>query len=99
MSVGEVFRQRRQEIDPYKLGRGDAAGHGGGYATGHGGGGSASARVITGFGFWIFLLSDVILFSCFFAAFAVLRNATDGGPTGRDILELWRVAAETAFLL
>ena len=59
----------------------------------------ASKRVIVGFGFWVFLLSDIIMFSCFFAAFAVLRNATAGGPGPRDIVELPRVALETGALL
>jgi len=92
---------QRREIDPYKLGRdyGGTGGGGHGYATGHGEGGPASSRVITGYGFWIFLLSDIIMFSCFFAAFAVLRSATAGGPSGSQLFEPWRVAAETAFLL
>jgi cytochrome o ubiquinol oxidase subunit 3 len=100
MSTAEVFRQeRRREIDPYKIGHGGTGGRGEDYATGHGAGGPASARVITGFGFWIFLLSDIVLFSCFFAAFAVLRTATAGGPSGSEIVEPWRVALQTAFLL
>jgi len=103
MSTAEAFAPRpaRPFIDPYKLGRGQPPPDGGGrgYATGHGEGGPASGRVITGYGFWIFLLSDIIMFSCFFAAFAVLRNATAGGPSGADLFESWRVAAETALLL
>ncbi len=99
-STAEVFRsERRGEADPYKLGRGHGDGGGHDYSTGHGEGGPASRRVITGYGFWIFLLSDIVVFSCFFAAFAVLRSATAGGPTGRDLFEPWRVAAETALLL
>lgn len=87
--------------DLYKLGggSGDGDGHERDRATGHGEGGPASARVIVGYGFWIFLLSDIVLFSCFFATFAVLRTATAGGPSGADLFEPWRVAAETAFLL
>jgi cytochrome o ubiquinol oxidase subunit 3 len=89
--------------DPYKLGRdfgeGDGDGHGRDRATGHGEGGPAPARVIVGYGFWIFLLSDIVLFSCFFATFAVLRTATAGGPSGAQLFEPWRVAAETALLL
>jgi cytochrome o ubiquinol oxidase subunit III len=98
MSTADVFRR---DIDPYRVGHryGDTGGGRHGYATGHGEGGPASARVITGYGFWIFLLSDIIMFSCFFAAFAVLRNATAGGPSGSQLLEPSRVAAETAFLL
>ena len=71
MSTEEVFgRQGRPYIDPYKLGRG--------YAAARAKRGPASSRVITGYGFWIFLLSDIIMFSCYFAAFAVLRTATAG---------------------
>jgi cytochrome o ubiquinol oxidase subunit III len=90
--------------DPYKLGSrrnlsGDA-GHGGhGGATGHGDGGPASPRVVVGYGFWIFLLSDIIMFSAFFAAFAVLERGTAGGPTGHELFDLKRVGLETACLL
>ena len=34
----------------------------------------ASKRVISAYGFWIFLLSDIIMFSAFFAAYAVLSG-------------------------
>ena len=57
-------------------------------SNGAGEGGPASARVITGYGFWIFLLSDIVMFSCFFAAFAVLRAATAGGPSGRELIRV-----------
>ena len=40
------------------------------------------------FGFWIYLMSDCILFSILFATYAVLVNGTAGGPTGKDIFEL-----------
>ncbi len=61
--------------------------------------GPASKRIITGYGFWIFLLSDIVMFSCFFAAYAVLRRQTAGGPSGAELFDLRSVAAETAFLL
>ena len=61
--------------------------------------GAASERIIVGYGFWIFLLSDIVMFSAFFATFAVLRDATAGGPSGRDLFHLDRVAIETASLL
>jgi cytochrome o ubiquinol oxidase subunit 3 len=59
----------------------------------------ASKRVIVGFGFWIFLLSDIIMFSAFFASFAVLATETAGGPSGKDLFNLTSVAIETACLL
>jgi cytochrome o ubiquinol oxidase subunit 3 len=80
--------------DPHKLGR-----HGQGAATGRGMSGPASKRIITGYGFWIFLLSDIVMFSAIFAAYAVLADATAGGPTGAQLFNLNNVAVETACLL
>jgi cytochrome o ubiquinol oxidase subunit 3 len=68
-------------------------------ATGHGAAGPASKRIIIAYGFWIFLLSDVIIFASLFAAYAVLTPAIADGPAGRDIFELRTVAIETACLL
>lgn len=93
----EAYRRVRE--DPHRLGH---RGHpeGGPVAgAGHGGTGPASKRIIVGYGFWIFLLSDIVMFSCFFAAFAVQRGATAGGPGPKDVVELPRVALETAALL
>ena len=59
----------------------------------------ASKRIVVAYGFWIFLISDIILFSALFATYAVLTDATDGGPSGRDLFELPTVALETACLL
>jgi cytochrome o ubiquinol oxidase subunit 3 len=53
----------------------------------------------TTLGFWIYLMSDCILFSAVFAAFAVLRDQTAGGPTPRELFSLPYVAVETACLL
>jgi cytochrome o ubiquinol oxidase subunit 3 len=61
--------------------------------------GPASKRIIVGYGFWIFLLSDFVMFSAFFAAYAVLSGQTDRGPTGRQLFDLETVAIETAALL
>ena len=61
--------------------------------------GPAPKRIVTGFGFWIFLLSDIVMFSCFFASYAVLLRQTAGGPSGSQVFDLRSVAAETAFLL
>src|SRR5690348_557820 len=61
--------------------------------------GLASKRIIVGYGFWIFLLSDIIMFSAFFATYAVLSGETAGGPSGKDVFHLNIVAIETACLL
>ena len=40
------------------------------------------------FGFWIYLMTDCLLFGSLFATFAVLRNATFGGPSADEIFSL-----------
>ena len=66
---------------------------------GRGGGGPASTRTVVAYGFWIFLLSDFILFSGLFAAHAVLSDQTAGGPTGAELFNLRNVFIETMCLL
>ena len=61
--------------------------------------GPASKRIVTGYGFWIFILSDMVMFSAFFATYAVLLGKTAGGPGGRELFDLRNVAIETGFLL
>jgi len=61
--------------------------------------GPASKRVVAGFGFWVFLISDIVMFSTFFATYAVLSEATAGGPTAAQLFDLDTVAIETACLL
>jgi cytochrome o ubiquinol oxidase subunit 1 len=61
--------------------------------------GPSSKRVTVAYGFWIFLLSDFVLFAGFYAAYAVLSQATAGGPLPRDLFDLRIVAFETACLL
>ncbi len=86
--------------DPHRLGRargridGDAP-----ESTGGGQGGPASKRIIVAYGFWIFLLSDIVMFSALFATYAVLQGATAGGPTGKQLFDLDNVAVETVCLL
>ncbi len=58
-----------------------------------------SKRIIAGYGFWIFLLSDIIMFSAFFASYAVLSDATAGGPSGKQLFDLTNVGIETVCLL
>ncbi|HEY3812380.1 MAG TPA: cytochrome c oxidase subunit 3 [Caulobacteraceae bacterium] len=89
---------RRVRADP-RLGRRGHGSEGPAKGAGHGDTGPASKRIIVGYGFWIFLLSDIVMFSCFFAAFAVQSHATAGGPTMAQIVETPRVALETAALL
>jgi cytochrome o ubiquinol oxidase subunit 3 len=61
--------------------------------------GPASTRIVVGYGFWIFLLSDIVMFSAFFAAYAVLSGSTAGGPGPRALFKLDDVALETGCLL
>ena len=61
--------------------------------------GPAPKRIVTGYGFWIFILSDMVMFSAFFATYAVLLGQTAGGPSGRALFDLRNVAIETGFLL
>jgi cytochrome o ubiquinol oxidase subunit I len=61
--------------------------------------GPASRRIITGYGFWIFLLSDFVMFSAFYSAYAVLVRATAGGPGPVALFDKRTVAIETACLL
>jgi len=61
--------------------------------------GPAPKRIVVAYGFWIFLLSDIVMFSALFAAYAVLVRKTAGGPTGADLFNQVSVAIETACLL
>lgn len=56
-------------------------------------------EVKTYFGFWIYLMTDLILFASLFATYAVLRNNTNGGPTGAELFSLPYVFVETLLLL
>jgi cytochrome o ubiquinol oxidase subunit 3 len=57
------------------------------------------AMVVAGFGFWLFLLSDIIIFSALFAAYAVLNGETNGGPSPAELFDKRHVMIETACLL
>jgi cytochrome o ubiquinol oxidase subunit 3 len=97
MTATVVERVDAQPIDPHMLGRG---GHGGTKdATGRGGGGPAGKSIIVSFGFWIFLLSDIIMFSAIFATYAVLHDETAGGPGGTELFDIRNVGIETVSLL
>ncbi|MGV8987198.1 MAG: cytochrome (ubi)quinol oxidase subunit III [Cypionkella sp.] len=84
-----------QNTDPQRVNAGSAEAP----ATTHGDRSTASKRIIVGYGFWIFLLSDIVMFSAFFAAYAVLKSAVADGPSGRDIFQMQSVAIQTALLL
>lgn len=53
----------------------------------------------TSLGFWVYLMTDCILFASLFATYVVLRTATAGGPSGSEIFEMPLVLAETIILL
>src|ERR1700692_1908208 len=57
--------------------------------------GPAAKRVVAGYGFWVFLLSDIIMFAAIFAAYAVLNHANAGGPRGLELFNQRSVAIET----
>ena len=90
---------RRVAQDPHRLGHRAHGREGPVPGVGHGETGPAGKRIIVGYGFWLFLLSDIVIFSCFFATFAVQLHATAGGPGIRDIVEIPRVGLETGALL
>ncbi|MGC8604512.1 MAG: cytochrome o ubiquinol oxidase subunit III [Desulfomonilaceae bacterium] len=51
------------------------------------------------FGFWIYLMSDLILFSTLFATFAVFSGSCPDEPTGKELFDLPYLLGETLFLL
>jgi len=63
------------------------------------GAGPAPTRIVVAYGFWVFILSDIVMFSGLFAAYAVLSGNTAGGPTGPELFNLRHVFIETMCLL
>lgn len=59
----------------------------------------AEADSKTIFGFWVYLMTDCILFATLFATYAVLHNNTFGGPAGKDLFGMPFVLTETLILL
>lgn len=51
------------------------------------------------FGFWVFLMSDLILFSCLFATYCTMLNSTAGAPDAKTLYDIRVAAMETATLL
>jgi cytochrome o ubiquinol oxidase subunit 3 len=68
-------------------------------APGAGEAGPAPKRTVVAYGFWIFLLSDIIMFAALFASYAVLVRSTAGGPNGDQLFNQVTVAIETGCLL
>src|SRR5262245_28858557 len=73
--------------------------HGGSEDTGLGHRGPQSKSIVVPYGFWLFVLSDMVLFSALFATYASLVHATAGGPAGKDLFDRNLVAIETIALL
>jgi cytochrome o ubiquinol oxidase subunit III len=61
--------------------------------------GPAPKRSVVGFGFWLFLLSDIVIFAGLFATYAVLSGSLAGGPSGPTLFDRSRVFTETLCLL
>ena len=51
------------------------------------------------FGFWLYIMSDLVLFSAIFATYAVLSHSYAGGPAGKDLFHLPYTFGETILLL
>ena len=50
-------------------------------------------------GFWLYLMSDLLIFACLFAVYGVLGRSYAAGPTGADLFDLPLIAVNTAMLL
>jgi cytochrome o ubiquinol oxidase subunit 3 len=73
--------------------------HGASEDTGLGHRGPESKSIVVPYGFWLFVLSDMVLFSALFATYASLVHATDGGPVTNQVFHRDLVAVETIALL
>jgi cytochrome o ubiquinol oxidase subunit III len=73
--------------------------HSGSEDTGLGNRGPQSKSIVVPYGFWLFVLSDMVLFSTLFATYASLVHATDGGPATSQLFDRTTVAIETLALL
>ena len=73
--------------------------HGGSEDTGLGNRGPQSKSIVVPYGFWLFVLSDMVLFSALFASYASLVHATDGGPVTSQLFDRTNFAIETVSLL
>ena len=73
--------------------------HGASEDTGLGHRGPESKSIVVPYGFWLFVLSDMVLFSALFASYASLARATAGGPGTLQLFDRTTVAVETIALL
>ena len=73
--------------------------HAGSEDTGLGNRGPQSKSIVVPYGFWLFVLSDMVLFSALFATYASLVHATDGWPVTNQLFHRDLVAVETIALL
>jgi len=85
MATTYMDESRKEDLPAFHLTEGEDHGHG--------------ADSPTILGFWIYLMSDALLFAAIFATFGVLSTSYAGGPTPREIFELPIVALNTAILL
>src|SRR5689334_5658995 len=58
---------------------------------------AASDRAM--FGFWVYLMTDLLMFSILFAAYSVLHGNTLGGESGRELFSQPVALTETLLLL
>src|SRR5438309_10332645 len=72
--------------------------HAGSEDTGLGHRGPESKSIVVPYGFWLFVLSDIVLFSALFATYASLVHATDGVPTTNQLFSRATSALVTAAL-
>lgn len=92
--------QQKHKLASAAVSAGGHGNHGGnGHGQGHHDHGHHDQEEMKTFGFWLFLITDVILFGVLFATFVVLRFNTAGGPTGADLIEMPGIIASTFILL
>ena len=92
MTIASTF----SPVDPNRLGHNNSDLQAISDVPGHGEGGPASKQIVVSYGFWIFLLSDIVMFSAFFAAFQVLAGGSSEMAPAFDLND---VAIETGCLL
>ena len=58
-----------------------------------------TAESVKAFGFWVYLMSDAVIFALLFATYASMSRNYAGGPTGKELFDLGHVFYETMLLL